>query len=195
MNVAVARGRGSDVVPAQGPGQAGHTDAVGENGAPDSGPDEGVVVPPHLFDGTPDLARALRLDLAEAVRTLGAGWQALGTQEQDDDEVAWFVAGEPAQVMVGVGREYVRVSCPREAVGRRPWVRTGPPEPDALVGMRTWWDHRLVGWLVGAVAEAQRRRRRSFVYCHYCRKLTAPEASRGIACSACAARYARLATS
>lgn len=185
------------------PAQAGAREGAREGSAaaqrhgpgPTGVPDPEAVVPPHFFDATPELAAALRLDLAETVRALGAGWDAVATDAPSaaGGEVAWFVAGEPAQVMVGVGREYVRVACPREAVGRRPWVVTGPPRPETLVGMRPWWDPWLVGWLSRTVDEAQRRRRRSFGYCRYCRKLTTPEAMRGEACTACALRYARLA--
>lgn len=144
--------------------------------------------PPHLFDATIDLADLLGLSLGQTVEALGSGWEPC-LPAQASEGSAWFAAGDPVQVMVGVDAEQVLVACPAEPTGASTSHPTGQLTLEVL-GRRPWWDPGLVAWLCRTVAEAQRRRRRSFRYCRYCRMLTPPEQRHSqYVCQGCAARY------
>jgi hypothetical protein len=124
---------------------------------------------------------------------IGAGWRRapLTSDKQlypwdDRPRRAWFVSGQPLQVMIGVGHGDV-------------WVA----EPDVQ-----WHDHRPVlapaptlathalatigtgGPLRDAVQRAEQQRRATFGYCRYCRELTAPEHQfADDVCQGCSSRF------
>lgn len=148
----------------------------------------GRVYPPHLFDATVSLAELLGLPLEQTVEALGAGWERCVVRGNGEDRT-WFAAGEPVQVLVGVDAEQVLVACPVEQPDGGPGGRPGTFAVHVL-DSRPWWDADLATWLRRTVVDAQRRRRRSFRYCRYCRLLVPPEGRHSQdVCRRCAARY------
>lgn len=105
-----------------------------------------------------------------------------------DESLAWFVAGEPPQVMLGVpvdSNSDAYVTCHTAEVD---WdCHTPYLEPGRLIGSGTIRDATV--WLPEAVLAAQRARRRRFRWCPLCRTLTAPENLTDGVCHGCATKH------
>jgi hypothetical protein len=116
-----------------------------------------------------ELAGLLGVGYADVVRALGAGWRRETTAGEDD--VQWFVSGEPTQVAVGVQDSFFVLARPLTSWGE---VRPGPLSTD---GPRFSRDDVLHDpYRVAQAAEAiASGRRRSFRWCRTCRRATAPE--------------------
>ena len=123
---------------------------------------------------------------------IGGGWRhapAPDSDEQpgsDDQRRSWFVSGEPLQVMVGVGHRDVCVAEPEiQWRGHIPVL-----VPATILGTHALATIGAGGPLRDAVHEAQERRRATFRYCRYCRRLTAPEHQFGDdICQGCSAQF------
>lgn len=133
-----------------------------------------------------ELAGQLGVDVGSFVEIFGAGWSALPADLDTGglDESRWFVAGAPAQLMLSVGDDIVRLARPR---GR--W--------EGVAGLRLEpHDERTLPRFLGDPDEARRqvkdllqRRRASFRYCRYCLELTPPEYWHSGACMSCASQW------
>jgi hypothetical protein len=85
--------------------------------------------------------------------------------------------------MLGVGELDVQIATPEPYWTITPRLRFGE-----IVGSCDRFPATDMDALSEAVREAQNRRRASFTYCRYCRRLTAPEHG-GEACHGCSSRY------
>jgi hypothetical protein len=115
------------------------------------------------------LADLLGVQHADVVRVLGRGWRREAADGQDD--VQWFVSGEPAQVTIGVmGTSFVLArpvtGCGEERLAPHPEDRQEFGREDLL--------HfpDLVARAADAIAS---RRRRTFRWCRICRRVHVPE--------------------
>lgn len=129
------------------------------------------------------LAAQLELTVGAFVVLFGAGWaRAPGA---DALETGWYVAGDPAQLMLMVSDDGVRLARPR---GR--WHGASElvfePVTECRIPAAAFSDSDLVHTVV---ANLLRRRRSAFRYCPYCRELTPPEYWHGAACMGCASRW------
>ena len=136
--------------------------------------------------GEAELAELLRVPYVDLVRTLGAGWRRETAAGEDD--VQWFVSGQPTQVAVGVQGSFFVVARPLTSWGER------RPEPLTTDGPRFSRDDVLHDpYRVAQAAEAiATSRRRSFRWCRTCRRATPPEtfdASEGL-CEQCVSAFA-----
>jgi hypothetical protein len=129
---------------------------------------------------TRHLAEQLDLPVEEFIAVFGAGWQALPNAGHDFDDSygegqifgPWYIAGEPFQLMLRVRPDLEAVELARP---KGIWVgHTLAWRPDfdgdaVPVGVRLL---ETAGPIVNAILK---RRRQSFRYCRYCRRITAPE--------------------
>jgi hypothetical protein len=129
-----------------------------------------------------ELSGLLGVTHLEVVRALGAGWRreaVVGGQE----DVAWFVSGEPAQLAVGVQGPWFVLARPLTSWDE---VRPGPlmAEGPRFTREDLLDDPHGVAWVAEDIAS---RRRRSFRWCRSCRRSTAPESFVGSqsACERC----------
>lgn len=75
------------------------------------------------------LAWVLGVDVASLAEAIGHAWQRVCMDNADDPAPApmeWFVAGEPAQVLMGVDRDKVLVAGTGCLVGRPVDTSDGP---------------------------------------------------------------------
>ena len=133
-----------------------------------------------------ELAGLLGVGYADVVRALGAGWRRETAAGEDD--VRWFVSGEPTQVAVGVQDSFFVLARPLTSWGER---RPGPLTTDGPRFSRddVLHDPYLVAGATEAIASS---RRRSFRWCRTCRRATPPEsfdASEG-SCEQCVSGFA-----
>ncbi len=140
-------------------------------------------------DRTGELCGLLGLSRDEVLEAVGGWWQRADPTGQDEDRPrAWFAAGYPPEVLLGVGRGgEAAIAVPAiEWHGHEPVLRAHDVRvaPDALVG------GRLLGWLRTEAADVTRRRRAAIFSCRYCRARTGPERRhQGQVCMGCAERY------
>ena len=129
------------------------------------------------------LADLMGVEYADVVRVLGTGWRR--EDRGGEEQMAWFVSGEPEQLAVGVeGSLFVLA---------RPLTEWGEARRDIYPedGRRLSRDDLL--WLPEVVTEAAEaiavRRRRSFRWCRTCRRVHPPEEflSGASLCHPCAA--------
>ncbi len=120
-------------------------------------------------DWTAELAERFAIPLVDFLDVVGGGWSPVDIDPADAHDIDWFVSGDPVQVMLGVGGDEVVITTPQVT-----WAppRVTPANPG---DRRDLSDPGLRAWLHRATREAAARRRRSFAYCAYCRRLTAPE--------------------
>jgi hypothetical protein len=127
----------------------------------------------HEGDPTADeqtLAELLAVRHADLVRALGRGWRREAAVWQDDD-VQWFVSGEPAQVALGVGGPSFVLARPLTGWGEE---RRSPHPEDHQEFARE--DLVYFPDLVAQAADqVASRRRRSFRWCRSCRRVHPPE--------------------
>ena len=180
----VRRRRGS----APGIGRAGRSSGAGESAAfVCRCCDLGVG---HESDPTADEAELAEL-LGVPTSTSSARWAPAGgaRPRPAEDDVQWFVSGEPAQVAVGVQDPFFVLARPLTSWGEgRPWTaddgRSAASAGTTSCTTRTWWPRPAE-----AIASS---RRRSFRWCRTCRRATAPESfdsSEG-SCEQCVSRFA-----
>jgi hypothetical protein len=135
----------------------------------------------------------LEVTPARLIAVAGARWEQLD-QVGDPDErslvhptpdSAWFVAGDPVQVLLRVSLFSERLDC---HVAEVTWHGH---EPRVAAGRRTGTGSRseVVTWLPSALQAAQTARRRSFRWCRYCRVQTAPEHMNDGVCHGCMTTY------
>ena len=117
-----------------------------------------------------ELTELLNVTYADVVRALGAGWRR-ETGADGQDGARWFVSGEPAQLAVGVQGPWFVLARPLTSWDEH---RPGPLMGDGPRLTRDDVLHQpdLVAEMAEAVAS---HRRRSFRWCHTCRRATAPE--------------------
>jgi len=138
------------------------------------------------MDDTAVLAAQLGLSVWELVQAVGGAWHRRIVRVGGEG-LRWFGAGDPLEVLLGVGQDRVSVATPDPA-----WdgvatlaLDAGPPRctidrsaPDLL---RT---------LAGAAAAATGARRATFSFCAYCRDLVGPEHKHDAeVCMGCAVEY------
>jgi hypothetical protein len=136
-------------------------------------------------------AEALGVDPATALRALGGGWRPV----DDSDRVrpvegwafaAWFVTGQPVQVLIGVGAGSLVLARPViQWNGVMPVLTGVEPQPFAREDLEFQLD-----LVADALEEIARRTRRRFRWCLTCHHPHPPELfqERG-ECMACGARY------
>lgn len=143
-----------------------------------SRPDDEVT----LFeeDSTEALAREVGVSLEDFVEVFGTDWRLVPDQgidfDADPDGVGnlygpWYVAGEPYQLMLRPGGDGVELGIP---AGQWAGAHT-----------LSWQSHdrhfvpgtgpSLLVAAAPIVAHLLKRRRASFRYCRYCRRITPPE--------------------
>ena len=132
-------------------------------------------------DQSPELAARLGMSVDDFVAVFGAGWTEVeGTPWHDFDAdpsggleadvTPWMISGRPPQLMIRVFDSWVHVARP---VGT--W--SGPGELRYHAADRISFDR----WQLDdprtsrAIKDLERRRRREFRYCAYCREAKAPE--------------------
>ena len=125
----------------------------------------------ECHDASERLAAALGLDTGSFVEVLGSGWHALPQADgEQDQDAAWWAAGEPIQLLLHHGRqqEAVRVAVPNGVWrGHRLVYVPGRTEN---VSLRDAPDE-----IRSTVGQLLKARRSSFRYCRFCRSLTPPE--------------------
>ncbi|GAA2521182.1 hypothetical protein [Winogradskya humida] len=147
-------------------------------------------------DDTEILAGLLRADPAALMANIGAYWHRVEgdwrdlfwpTEETEPDR-RWFSAGEPVQVMVGVGDADVCVAIPM-LVGGLPSSPTYL-KPAKILAVQDRYQTQDGVTLSEAIHEAERRRRASFRYCRYCRVQTdGAQLIMDSVCRGCAVRF------
>ncbi len=123
-------------------------------------------------DVTHVLAELLATPADILVEQIGGGWRRVPASDTDEPpDRTWFVSGHPPQVMIGVGRADV---CVAEAAAQ--WYGHLPElAPGAILTIHDRTTALAAATLSAAVGEAEQRRRATFRYCRYCRRLVAPE--------------------
>ena len=133
------------------------------------------------------LARRLGMELAHFVETFGAGWTlatgpasgALSSGAEDLDD--WYVAGEPAQLMLNVGDDGPRLARPRGRWHGASRLVLEPVDAQSIPGLLDTDSEALTR----VIADLLRKRRASFRYCNLCFRVTPPEYHEGDACMSC----------
>ena len=139
-----------------------------------------------LNAGDRQLANDLGWPLQRLCEVVGTGWEPVAPADNDGyvdlDQPQWYVAGEPAQVMLGVSREPAgQVLVARPSGVWRSWMLTYEPQLPTSIYLGD------VAALQSRLAEVATSRRRSFRWCRYCRTPAAPEHRTEVdVCSGCA---------
>jgi hypothetical protein len=114
------------------------------------------------------LADLLGVPHADVVRAMGSGWR---RENAADDEMQWFVSGEPAQVAVGVAGPWFVLA--------RPLTRWGEDRLELQPADRQHFGRddllHFPEVVAAAADEIASRRRRSFRWCRSCRRVHPPE--------------------
>lgn len=144
-----------------------------------------------LDDLTSEIAAAVGMTPVEFARAFGAGWRPFPMSEVDrpqhtlpDPEASgWYVSGDPPQVVLRVTADGIEVGRPKGIWGGH--VLEYVPD-DVHACDRT---QIATGVAADVVRRLASRRRRSFRYCRYCRRLIAPEEKLDDTCHGCATRW------
>jgi hypothetical protein len=149
----------------------------------------------HFVFGVPsgllDLADRLQIAVEDLLHLIGGGWERIQYEESGqvtDEDVSWFVAGDPMQVLLRVSNQSeeagtLRCYCP-EITWRvqRPQVVPGRLTGEGAIAT-------VREWLPAAAAEAQTLRRGQFRWCTLCRTLHATENMGSDICHGCMSTY------
>jgi hypothetical protein len=129
---------------------------------------------------TETLAHVLGLPVDEFVEVFGAGWKSAPEQGHDFDADPsgignlfgpWFVAGDPFQLMLRPMDGGAELAVP---VGRWAGAHTLMWQAENRRFVPGFGD-ALLATALPVVTDVLRRRRGTFRYCRYCRRLTPPE--------------------
>ena len=143
-------------------------------------------------DGTDEIADALGWDRATAPQVLGIGWypldpNAVAEDEASVDNMRWWMAGEPAQVMLGIsGRTSLTVARPKVVWDSQvPLLIAEEPTTEPLNRLD------IREWVMARTHEVARQRCSTFRYCRLCRKPVGPEHCNTApdVCDGCAERF------
>ena len=130
------------------------------------------------------LSNALGLSLTQFIETFGAGWQPVDGPESrpvDEDDEQWFLAGDPPQLMMRIGRYGACVARPSGQWHGVANLTYSPQDVFRLSGSDAE-DGEAIARLLSA-------RRSSFRYCSICRGVTPPEWRHGRVCMSCSERW------
>lgn len=128
-----------------------------------------------------ELASRLGMDLPQFLDLFGAGWAGA----EPAGGVAWYVAGDPPQLMIALDDGELRLARPRGQRTGAGRLELTPVDERVVSVLRLFWQDqaRL------HVGDLLHRRRSGFRYCALCRRVTAPEACHDQACMECAQRW------
>lgn len=109
----------------------------------------------------------------DVVDVIGGGWQPYAVEPagSEFDLARWYVAGRPVQLMLGLDGDRVVLAVPEGRWSGASTLRYAPaPSHFVVLEARELRDKapEIVRTLLA-------RRRRSFRWCRYCRRVTAPE--------------------
>ena len=146
--------------------------------------------------GSYDLAKALLVEPGELVELFGGHWirlEAVGHEDEPEwwrwnDDVTWFVSGDPVQVLLSVANDLGEEKVLRCHCAEITWYGHEPRvTPGRLTGEGP--RYALRDWLPTAIKLAQRARRRRFRSCSLCRTLNAPEHMSDGVCHGCTTSF------
>lgn len=132
-----------------------------------------------IDDHTRDLAETLGVAYEDFIEVFGIGWRVSDTEPMHDFDAdpsggegypvtPWMIAGAPPQLMIRVFRGHVFVARPEGTWPGHALVF----HPADQVDVDT---HRGLEPAAALVREMLAKRRRTFQYCRYCWRHTAPE--------------------
>lgn len=119
------------------------------------------------------LAWVLGVDVASLAEAIGHTWRRApmdGAEDPTRTPMEWFIAGEPAQVLIGVDRDKVLIAVPEVW-----WDGPSTPRMDPVPGGEVLPLPVDRERLADAVDAAAGRRQAVFRWCRFCRTATAPE--------------------
>ena len=149
-------------------------------------------------DEDSELASALGMALEDFAEVFGTGYRkVLRFHDYDADPTGgmgdggegalfgpWYVAGEPAQIMMRVTHQHLQIAAPA-GVWHGQMLVWDPHDTTAFPVRR--WSRPQVR---EAIARILAYRRDSFTWCRYCHRLTGPEGRyQPDVCSGCATRH------
>lgn len=178
--------------------------AADATGAPGGSGDE-APVHGRVFVGVPSPSELRALDLpAGGLRHFGltpaklraGGWtdadlRSAGLPVPGADDVEWFVAGEPAQLLLGLGRSGPPRLARPEPRRDGPGPVLAPADAEEVPGLPGCADPEgAAGAQVRAVRDRLlRRTRRRLVHCTFCLRAQHPADTTYGACHGCATRW------
>ena len=121
--------------------------------------------------GDVQLAQRLLMDSHELYQVLGRGWERRA-DVLGDEALVWFTAGEPPQLLLGVGPADLVVARPRGIWDGPASLRFEPVDQQGFDLTDVQVRPEVLGEAAAAIAA---RRRRTFRWCLTCRRVQPPE--------------------